>query len=222
VEDVLGRLEAIERSEAAAASKRAAEESEHRAVHLDAARSSQSNAFAFAAGGSALRSVARKLPVLTLDPSSIPRDRGFQPESLLPYRLAIDALHGGVAAGWEPRLGGDGVVEGRFILDVARWRDDGASWRTGLNPALALRPWSTAVVGALGLGPLVERPWKESGWDVGVAAHLDLAADKLRLGAGWLIYRFPDVAGRPTDPPVTLLLELSLIDLPGLVWLMSQ
>ncbi|MEZ4436695.1 MAG: patatin-like phospholipase family protein [bacterium] len=219
--EVIARLEGIERDEAARAGARAASDREGRAVHRAGAADAARNAFLFAGGGVAVRRVERVHDAFELDPSTIPDD-GFSAASLLPYRLGVDALHGGFALGWEPRIGGGGAVEGRLIVDAVRWRDDGGGWRSAVNPAIALRWWDSTLVGAFGLGAIVERPWHTSGWELGAGAHLDLIADSVRLGVGRLLRRVPDAADGSTATSVGWMVDVWLLDLPGLIWLLGQ
>lgn len=219
--EALARLEAIERDEAARATRRAETDAPARAVHRAGASAAERNALIFAAGGTGLRRVERVHDTFEFDPSTVPPGP-FSPASLLPYRLGVDALHGGFALGWEPRLGGGRVVEGRFIIDAVRWRDDGGGWRSTLNPAIALRAWDSSLVGALGVGPIVERPWHEAGFELGAVAHLDLIADSVRLGVGRLFHRFPDADGDSTAPSVAWTVDVWLLDLPGLAWLLTR
>lgn len=219
--EILARLEGIERDEAARAGRRAASDPAGRALHRAGEAAADRNALVFAGAGSGVRRVERIHGAFELDPSTIP-DEGFSAASLLPYRLGVDALHGGFALGWEPRIGGGGVVEGRLIVDAVRWRDDGGGWRSAFNPALALRLWDSTLVGALGLGGVVERPWHEAGWELGVGAHLDLVADSVRLGVGRLLHRVPDAAEGSEETSVGWMVDVWLLDLPGLIWLLGQ
>jgi hypothetical protein len=219
--EALARLEAIERDEAARANRRAETDASARAVHRAGASAAERNALIFAAGGTGLRRVERVHDTFEFDPSTVPPGP-FSAASLLPYRLGVDALHGGFALGWEPRLGGGRAVEGRFIIDAVRWRDDGGGWRSTLNPAIALRAWDSSLVGALGVGPIVERPWHEAGFELGAVAHLDLIADSVRLGVGRLFHRFPDADGASTEPSVAWTVDVWLLDLPGLAWLLTR
>ena len=91
-----------------------------------------------------------------------------------------------------------------------------------VTPKLALRPWSSVVFGALSLGPRLHRPWTAAeAWGLGGVLALDLIADRLRFEVEVGLTHFGGAAPADADG-LPILLGVSLLDLPGLVWLGVQ
>lgn len=226
----LSRAASLERDEARRAKTRtavaAASDDEQARARAEVAReqaaSSAARAKAFTAGAYLLRAGLRQHQPFELDPSGIPPEARFSLAQLLPYRIGFDPYNGGVVLGWEPRFGGGQTFEWRILLDAVRWRGDGAGMRSGIAPMLGLRPWRSPVFGAWALGPVLEQTWGSGGLDLGARTHLDLGLDRVRVSVSVLFNRLANADDLPQPSNPRLTIDLSLLDVPGLLWLVGQ
>ncbi len=220
-ERLLARLAAIEESEADRAGARASSDVARADVHREAEANARGNRVGFLAGGSVLRAAYPDAPGFDPDPSTIPDDAGFHITRLLPYRVGFGLMHGGVTVGWEPHIGAR-ALHLRLGIEPLAWEGREHGMAAQFSPLLALRPWSSVAWGALGLGARLHRPWSsDEAWGLGGVVALDLIADRLRIDVEVGLARFGgEVPANEADVPV--LITVSLLDLPGLLWLASQ
>jgi predicted acylesterase/phospholipase RssA len=156
-------------------------------------------------------------PRFELDPSSLPAAPPpgagawkLRMMRLLPYRVAFDAAHGGVALAWvepalrlSPRLSLLSQVE---PLDYES-RNDRLSSTLGLRPTLHLGGVS------LGAGPRASLHWRgERRFDWGLEVHASVLQDRVGVSVG---VRETPFSGAPFR---SLSVSLSLGDLNGLAY----
>jgi hypothetical protein len=156
-------------------------------------------------------------PRFELDPSSLPAAPPpgsgawkLRMMHLLPYRVAFDAAHGGIAVAWvepavrlSPRLSLLSKVE---PLDYES-QNDRLSSTLGLRPTLHLGGVS------LGVGPRASLHWRgERLLDWGVEVQASVLQDRVGVSVG---VRESPLSG---DPFRSLTVSLSLGDLNGLAW----
>lgn len=219
LERLTRRLAAIEKSESSRARRRATFDPGSAAEHRAASAFSDTARLTFSAAGSALRAIAPGDPGVDLDPSTIPDDVGFTAARLLPYRVGVEVLQGGVAIGWEPRFGLR-EAHARLTLDPVVWQGRGRGGASRAGLLLGLRPWDSVVFGALSLGGRLDRPWDgDAAWTLSAVAGLDLIADRLRVEVGYPALDFGGAAPDRADIPLSA--SLWLLDLPGLAWLLT-
>ena len=156
-------------------------------------------------------------PRFEFDPSSLPaapppgsgawRLRMLR---LLPYRLAFDAAHGGVALAWvEPAL----RLSSRFSLLSKVEPLDYESQNDRLSSTLGLRPTLHLGGVSLGAGPRASLHWRAARrLDWGLELHGSVLQDRVGVSVG---VRESPFAGEPLR---SLTVSLSLADLNGLAY----
>jgi hypothetical protein len=129
---------------------------------------------------------------------------------LLPYRLAFDAAHGGVALAWvEPAL----RLSPRLSLLSKVEPLDYESQNDRLSSTLGLRPTLHLGGVSLGAGPRASLHWRGTRrLDWGLEVHGSLLQDRVGVSVG---VRESPFTG---DPLRSLTVSLSLADLNGLAY----